>query len=180
MGKKVAAVLEGARLRGAETHTIRLREQHLKFCTNCRTCVYAPGPERGKCPGTMTWRELSARSSQPTPSCSSGQLRKRHSDFQAVHGAAAGVRLVAVGPAGAEASQQGMAPEGCASGLLGHAVPPMMVLFTGAATALRLTAEMLGAKPVGNLWLGSKPGDPHHELSRRALAMAERLGMKLA
>src|ERR1700692_1382347 len=46
----VAAVLEGARLRGAETHTIYLAEQHLKFCTNCRTCVQTPGPVRGKCP----------------------------------------------------------------------------------------------------------------------------------
>jgi multimeric flavodoxin WrbA len=45
----VEAVLEGAREKGAQTHTIYLRDQHIEFCTNCRQCTQKPGEERGKC-----------------------------------------------------------------------------------------------------------------------------------
>ena len=47
--RAVEAVLEGARARGASTHTIYLTEKHIEFCTNCRTCAQAPGLDRGKC-----------------------------------------------------------------------------------------------------------------------------------
>lgn len=47
--RAVEAVLEGARKKGAETHTIYLTEQHIEFCTNCRQCAEKPGAERGKC-----------------------------------------------------------------------------------------------------------------------------------
>jgi hypothetical protein len=45
----VEAVLEGAREKGAQTHTIYLTDQHLEFCTNCRQCTQTPGEERVKC-----------------------------------------------------------------------------------------------------------------------------------
>jgi hypothetical protein len=53
-------------------------------------------------------------------------------------------------------------------------------LFTGAAKALRLTAKMLGARPVGSLWIGLVAGEPHHPLSARTLERARRMGWKLA
>ena len=45
----VQAILEGAREKGAETHTIYLTDLHLEFCKNCRECSQKPGPERGQC-----------------------------------------------------------------------------------------------------------------------------------
>ena len=45
----VEAVLEGARVKGAETQTFRLTEQHIEFCRNCRACTQLPGAERGRC-----------------------------------------------------------------------------------------------------------------------------------
>ncbi len=45
----VSAVLDAARGAGAETELICLRDAPIKFCTNCRTCMVQPGPERGKC-----------------------------------------------------------------------------------------------------------------------------------
>lgn len=45
----VDEVLSVARDHGAETEKIFLLDQHIEFCTNCRTCMQEPGPERGKC-----------------------------------------------------------------------------------------------------------------------------------
>jgi multimeric flavodoxin WrbA len=45
----VNEVLSAARSRGAETEKIFLLDQHIEFCTNCRTCMQEPGQERGKC-----------------------------------------------------------------------------------------------------------------------------------
>jgi hypothetical protein len=39
---------------------------------------------------------------------------------------------------------------------------------------------MLGAKPVGCLWIGLANLDPHHALTPRTLDRARRMGMKLA
>jgi multimeric flavodoxin WrbA len=47
--RAVEAVLEGARLWGAQTRTFNLAEQHIEFCRNCRECTQQPGAERGLC-----------------------------------------------------------------------------------------------------------------------------------
>ncbi|ORJ63127.1 flavodoxin family protein [Geothermobacter hydrogeniphilus] len=35
---------------GLKTETIYLREQHIEFCANCRACLQKQGSVRGKCP----------------------------------------------------------------------------------------------------------------------------------
>ena len=45
VGEVLAAAAEG----GATTRKIRLAEQHIEFCTNCRGCMQDPGTERGAC-----------------------------------------------------------------------------------------------------------------------------------
>lgn len=45
----VEEVLAGAREQGAETDKIYLTDRHVEFCTNCRTCTQKPGPEPGLC-----------------------------------------------------------------------------------------------------------------------------------
>jgi hypothetical protein len=56
----------------------------------------------------------------------------------------------------------------------------LIPLTTGSARALRLAARMLGAKPVGKLWIGLTAGEPQPALSARTLERARQLGMKLA
>ena len=46
----IEAILSGAREKGAETHAVYLADQKLEFCTSCRECALAPGPQRGRCP----------------------------------------------------------------------------------------------------------------------------------
>ena len=61
------------------------------------------------------------------------------------------------------------------------AMPGFLIpLATGPPRALRMAARMLGAKPVGKLWVGLAAGEAHHTLSARTVERARRLGMKLA
>ncbi len=45
----VALVMSGLEARGATCRTVYLRDCRIEFCTNCRSCLQAPGPERGRC-----------------------------------------------------------------------------------------------------------------------------------
>ncbi|MBA7655217.1 hypothetical protein ES703_63116 [subsurface metagenome] len=46
----VTAVLEGAEAKGAETKKIYLLDEHIEFCTNCRSCMQEKvEARRGKC-----------------------------------------------------------------------------------------------------------------------------------
>jgi putative NADPH-quinone reductase len=60
------------------------------------------------------------------------------------------------------------------------AAPGFLIPFaTGAPRALRLAATLLGAKPVGKLWIGFAARDQHQRLSEKTRERARRLGMKL-
>lgn len=61
------------------------------------------------------------------------------------------------------------------------AAPGFLIpMATGAARALSITARMLGAKPVGKLWIGLVAQEQHPTLSARTIERARQLGMKLA
>ena len=53
-------------------------------------------------------------------------------------------------------------------------------MATGAPRALRLAAGMMGAKPVGELWIGLTAGRPDYAVSERTLKRARRMGARLA
>jgi multimeric flavodoxin WrbA len=155
----VEAVLEGAREKGAVTRTIYLVGQHIEFCTNCRECMQAPGPERGKCAQQDDLEpiltEIEAADAivlgSPVNCYNATAIFRRFME-----------RLV------------GFAywPWGKA----GFLIP----LATGTARALRVTATMLGARTVGSLWIGLAAGEPHHALSARVRERARHIGWKLA
>jgi multimeric flavodoxin WrbA len=177
----VEAVLEGARARGASTHTIYLTDKHIEFCTNCRTCAQAPGLGRGKCVlddelnGILT--EIDASNSIVlASSVNCGNVTAIFRRFLE--------RLMGYvyWPWGQPAPKSRSKVRHLNAVLVASsAMPaPMMLLFTGTANALRMAAAALGAKVVGNLWLGLAAAEPHHELSRRTLQRAKRLGVRLA
>jgi hypothetical protein len=56
----------------------------------------------------------------------------------------------------------------------------LIPLLTGAGNALRATAKMLRAKPVGKLWIGLSAQEPDHQLSAKDRERARRMGWKLA
>ena len=178
--RAVEAVLEGARLLGASTQIFRLTEQHIEFCMNCRACTQQSGAERGRC--------------------------EQHDDLEpmleAIEGADAVVlaspvnyynatalfrrfleRLLGFafwpwgqnGPALRSVMQPRKAVLVASAGMPGFLIP----LATGAPRALRLAARMLGARPVGKLWIGLTAGEARPKLSARTVERARRMGMKL-
>jgi multimeric flavodoxin WrbA len=177
----VEAVLDGARVMGAQTQTFRLNEQHIEFCKNCRACTQLPGTERGRCVqeddlGPIL-EEIEAASAlvlaSPVNFYNVTAIFRRFLE-----------RLLgfAYWPWG-KAAPKVRKPKARKKAILvaTSAAPGIFIpLATGAARALRLTAKVLGAKPVGSLWVGLLAGDASPRLSARKLERARRVGMKLA
>lgn len=176
----VQAVLEGAREKGAETQTIYLTDRHLEFCENCRRCTQAPGLQRGQCVQKDDLQsildELDAADAivlgSPVNYWNLTAIFRRFME-----------RLLGCvyWPWGMSAPQpRNTLPTRKAVLVASSAMPAFCIpLFTGAARALRVTAKMLGAKPVGKLWIGLAAQKPQQALSSRTLAHARRIGLKL-
>lgn len=176
----VAAILAGAREKSAEIRTIYLTDQHIEFCTNCRQCTQAPGLTRGECPqkddleAILTEIDTADAVVLATPvNCGNATAIFRR--FME--------RLVgcAYWPWGQPAPKPRSKIRTLKSALVASSAMPgfLIPIASGTRTALRMTSNMLGAKPVASLWLGLSSGEPHHQLSRRNLAKARRIGMKL-
>lgn len=176
----VQAVLEGAREKGAETQTIYLTDRHLEFCENCRRCTQAPGLQRGQCVQKDDLQsildELDAADAivlgSPVNYWNLTAIFRRFME-----------RLLGCvyWPWGMSAPQpRNTLPTRKAVLVASSAMPGFCIpLFTGAARALRVTAKMLGAKPVGKLWIGLAAQKPQQALSSRTLAHARRIGLRL-
>lgn len=177
----VEAILEGARKRGASTQTVILTEKHIEFCRNCRSCVQKPGPERGKCvqqddmESLLTEIETADAVVLASP-VNFGNVTAVFRRFMERALGAAYWPWNQAGPSRRSKIRPLKAVLVASSGM----PAPLMLLFTGAATALRATAKMLGAKSVGNLWIGLAAGKPDYRLSARKLERARQLGAKLA
>jgi putative NADPH-quinone reductase len=177
----VEAVLEGARAKGAETRTFHLRDQYIEFCRNCRVCTQTPGAERVPCGQEddlePMLREIEAADAvvlaSPVNYYNVTAIFRRFLE-----------RLLGFaywpwgqnGPALRSKVQPRKAVLVASAGMPGFLIP----LATGAPRALRLAAGMMGAKPVGKLWIGLTAGKPDYTLSERTLKRARRMGALLA
>jgi hypothetical protein len=176
----VEAILEGARSRRARTSTIYLTEKHIEFCSNCRYCTQEPGLERGKCrqkddlESILTEIEAADAVVLASP-VNFGNATAIFRRFME--------RLIgyAYWPWGQPAPRgRSHVPALKAALVASSAAPGFMIpLFSGTRTALRMTAKVLGAKPVASMWIGLSAGAPHHALSARQTARARRIGLKL-
>lgn len=176
----VAAILEGARSAGASTETIFLTEKHVEFCTNCRSCVQDPGPERGKCVQRDDLESLLEQIdtadavilASPVNCFNVTAIFRRFME-----------RLVgyACWPWGRPAPKFRTKVRHMKAVLVASSAMPAILLpvCTGAARALRNTARVLGAKPVAKLWIGLAAQQEAH-VPPRTLAKARRMGSKLA
>jgi len=179
--RAVEAVLEGARVLGASTQIFRLTERHIEFCRNCRTCTQQPGTERGRCEQQddlqPILKEIEAADAvvlaSPVNYYNATALFRRFLE-----------RLLGFaywpwgqnGPTLRSKLQPRKAVLVASAGMPGFLIP----LATGAPRALRLAARMLGARPVGKLWVGLTAGQARPRLSARTVERARHMGMKLA
>ncbi|MGA8108309.1 MAG: flavodoxin family protein [Acidobacteriaceae bacterium] len=177
----VDAVLAGAEQAGAKTHKIFLIEQQIEFCKNCRTCTQAPGETRGGCVHKddldSLLREVEGASAvvlgSPVNYYNVTAVFRRFME-----------RLIGytywpwgekLGPVMRVKTRTKKAVLVASSAMPGFLIP----FATGAARALKLTAKMVGAKPVGRLWIGMRGAAEKEALPQRVLVKAMRLGRKL-
>jgi len=177
----VEAILEGARAKGAVTQTFRLKEQHLEFCRNCRACTQLPGEQRCKCGQEDDLEPILAAIERADALVLASPVN--YYNVTAIFRRFLERLLGYVywpwgqnGPTLRSKLQPRKAVLVATAGMPGFLIP----FATGASRALRLAARMLGAKPVGRLWIGLTAGEPQPELSVRTLERARQMGMKLA
>ncbi len=176
----VEALLEGAREKGAETQTIYLILEHLEFCTNCRRCAQEPGTERGKCPHQDGLESILAKIEEADAVVVGSPVN--HGNVTAI----SRVFLERLGgfcywpwgqatPVLRSKRRPRKAALVCSAGMPGVMLP----LVTGAPSALRKTAQLLGAKPVGHVWIGLSARRQHNPLSPADRERAREVGRKL-
>ena len=177
----VEAILAGARERGASTDTIFLRDKHVEFCTNCRTCTQTGGPERGKCikqdDMEAILQEIEAADAvvyaSPVNYYNVTAIFRR---FMERTIGAAWWPWEQWTPKERSPIHHQKAVLVASAAMPGLFIP----LLTGAPTALKRTAQILGARIVGKLWIGLAASDPHPKVAPKMLAKARQLGLKLA
>ncbi len=177
----VEAILEGARASGAITQTVQLRNCHIEFCTNCRHCMQESGETRGKCLQQDDLEPIlegieaadAVVLGSPVNAFNTTAIFRRFME-----------RLVGYGywPWGQNAPKARSRRRPRKAVLVASAAMPGFLIpyATGAPRALRTAASLLGAKPVGKLWIGLSAREEHQRISRQTRLRARRLGAKLS
>ncbi|HUX44233.1 MAG TPA: flavodoxin family protein [Terracidiphilus sp.] len=177
----VEAILEGAREKGATTHIIYLTEHGMELRPNGPTGAEQPGEERGKCAQEdaldLILKEIAEADALVLGSpVSCGNVT---AIFQQFMGRLPGkdyrpwsrvVLRIRIRRTGRKAVLV------ASSAMPGFLIP----IFTSTRSSLRGTARVLGARPVGTMWIGLAANSPRLELSARRKARALRIGRRLA
>lgn len=177
----VEAVLAGAREKGAQTQTIYLTEHPIEFCTNCRQCTQVKGTERGKCVQDDGLALLLAEIDRADALVLGSPVNCWNATaiFRRFMERLVGCSYWPWGQAAPKARSKSLRRKAVL--LASSAMPgPLIPLVTATAQTLRVTARMLGARPIGRLWIGLAAYEPHPQLSPRNREKARRLGWKLA
>jgi NAD(P)H-dependent FMN reductase len=177
----VQAILAGAREKGAQTHTIYLIDRHLDYCKNCRQCTQKPGPERGQCEQRDDLDPILAEieASDAVVLGSPINYGNVTAVFRTFLERLIGNTYWPWGQPSPTIRQQ--RPTRKAALVATSAMPGFLIpIFTGVGGTLRRAAQLLGAKPVGHMWIGLSAMEPKQPLSARARRRARRIGWKLA
>jgi NADPH-dependent FMN reductase len=176
----VTAVLEAAAQTGCKTEKIYLLDQRIEFCANCRSCMQAPGPERGRCVLEDELEPLLRRIEAaeayvvgaPVNFFNVNALTRRFVE-----------RCVgfAYWPWGRGAPRIRNKRRDKRAVLVSASGAPAWVAraFTGAHKALKILAGLFGARTRGTLWLGLVDTE-EVRLTPRQAAKARSLGRGLA
>lgn len=177
----VDEILSAAREAGAETSVIYLRDRHVEFCTNCRACAQEKGERRGDCPirddmaGILTEVERADAivMASPVNFGSVTAVMKRFVE-----------RLVcfAYWPWGAMIPKiRNRVKNKRAVVVVSSAAPSLLArLHPGIAGLLKEAAGLLGARTVGELYIGLAARRPDQGLGGAAGRKARKLGRALA
>lgn len=177
----VTEALRSAQEAGAQTEKLYLVDEPIEFCTNCRRCTQAPGPEPGRCLHDDAMREILHRCGEadglvlgaPVNFFNLNALTRRFLE-----------RLVCFaywpwnshgGPKMRSTARPRRAVLVTAAGMPAVLVP----VATGAPRALRTMAGILGAKPVATVVAGLAGDQERPVLSEKTLRKARSAGRRL-
>jgi multimeric flavodoxin WrbA len=177
----VSEILAAAAQCGVQTSKISLTDVHVEFCANCRSCTQEPGADPGRCVLEDDMRSIidEIRRSDGLvlgSPVSFGDITAITKRFQE--------RLVCYAywpwdPPGAPALRNKALTKRAVL-VTSSAAPTLMgrLLFKAPGTLKRM-AKILGAKPIGTLYVGLVMGQ-QPKLPEAALKKARALGRKLA
>lgn len=179
--RAVEAIIGELKSAGVTVEHVHLRDHPIEFCLNCRACTQQPGESPGECVHNDGMRALVDRIEQadgyilaaPTNLGSVTATFKRFME-----------RLIVYGywPWGAPAPvfRKAKSPKKKAILVSSCAAPGLMGRWLYSAhKQLRMTAEFIGAKPVGTLFTGLVAGQPEAGLPKRVRSRAQALAQKL-
>jgi len=177
----VEAILAGAREKGALTHTIYLTDRTLHYCKNCRQCTTTPGPDRGHCEQRDDLDPILAEIEAADAVVLGSPINYGGvtAIFRTFLERLIGFTYWPWGQTTPQPRRKLLTRKAAlvaTSGMPAFFIP----LFTGVGATLRLTAKLLGAKPVATLFIGLSAMEPKHPLSARNRERARRIGFKLA
>lgn len=177
----VEAAVKALQASGAEVEIILLREHPIEFCLNCRECSQQPGEAPGECVQHDGMQALIDKIEQadgyilasPTNFGSVTAIFKRFMERLVVY---------AYWPwdKNAPQSRKANAPKKKAVLISSCAAPGVFGRWLyGTHKQLKMTAQTIGANPVGALFLGLIAKEPHPRVSQRVQAKAKTLAAKL-
>lgn len=168
-------------LQGADTDVVKLREYPIEFCLNCRECMLQPGSAPGRCVHDDAMASLVQRIevadayilAAPTNLGSVTAVFKRFMERLAVY---------AFWPWGKPYPDYRKVGQVQKKALLiSSSAAPAFIgswLF-GSSRQLRMTAKIIGARPVGLVFSGMASEQPRPALAARSRARTEKLARKL-
>jgi NAD(P)H-dependent FMN reductase len=179
----VAAIVAGAVAEGAEVETIRLADQDITFCRNCRACTQAPGDELGACPLDDAMPGL-------IRTCAAADVLVLAAPVNMGTTTAVTKRFIErLAPTAewpwdrpAPRPRRWIEPGRIAAVLVSSSAAPSLLArlagFRGLAD-LRWIARAFGARVVATRWYGLAGGSPVPTLSPRQARVAESLGRRV-
>jgi multimeric flavodoxin WrbA len=176
----VAEILSHLQDREVDCRTVYLKDYNIGFCTNCRTCLQQPGISRGKCILNDDMEEVLGILDSadflilgaPTNAGNANALTRKFLERCVCY---------AYWPWGTHSPVLRKKIKSKKSILISSSAAPALIgkYLNGTLGALRTLSEYLGARPVGNLWIGGVTEKKVH-LSPGIRKKAGRLAEKLA
>lgn len=172
---------ESLRLAGAEVEIVRLRQNPIEFCLNCRACTQQPGDVPGECVQHDNMQKLvdSIENSDgyilasPTNFGSVTAVFKRFMERLVVYAYWPwDMNAPKYRKANTPRKKAVLVSSCAAPGVLGRWI-------YGTNKQLKTTAQTIGADTVGTLITGLIATEPHYELSEKMQLKAKALAVKL-
>ena len=171
--------VQAARKAGAQVEVVQLRDFPIEFCRNCRECTQLPGVNPGECVQHDRMHELVEKIeaadryilASPTNFYSVTALFKRFMER---------LLVFAYWPWGRHAPRlRKQRQTKRALVIASAAAPSFMGRLFYSTKQLKMAAKTIGAKPVGDVFIGLVAGQPTVRLNEREIRRIERATVRM-